>query len=137
MSKHPIVSGGIYKKDKQTRKLRTLLTPILEEYRIDFFISGHEHSSQVIQLKLSSHKITALIAGASVVSYPGSVSGLANMLWANDADSGVVLKLQYDAGSFSYDFVNNSTVLYHGMKSKLAVVEEDWPMGTMEIDSDT
>ena len=137
MSKHPIVSGGIYKKDKQTRKLRTLLTPILEEYRIDFFISGHEHSSQVIQLKLSSHKITALIAGASVVSYPGSVSGLANMLWANDADCGVVLKLQYDAGSFSYQFVNNSTVLYHGMKSKLAVVEEEWPTETMEIDSDT
>ena len=71
------------------------------------------------------------------MAYPGSVYGLANMLWANDDDSGVVLKLQYDARVFSYQFVNNSTVLYHGMKSKLAVVEEEWPTETMEIDSDT
>lgn len=46
---HPLYSGGKRKNSDDTRQLRQRLEPLMEQYKVDFYLCGHEHDLQIIQ----------------------------------------------------------------------------------------
>ncbi len=52
---HPLYTGGKRMKANETIELQHLLKPILEKYKVDAYICGHEHSMQYIKPDGKTH----------------------------------------------------------------------------------
>lgn len=59
---HPLYSGGKRKDSKDTKEIDQLLSPILAQYKVDAYITGHEHDLQIIQKP--NTKVTQYLSGA-------------------------------------------------------------------------
>ena len=59
---HPLYSGGKRKESKDTQEIDQLLSPILAQYQVDAYITGHEHDLQII--KKPNTKVTQYLSGA-------------------------------------------------------------------------
>jgi len=59
---HPLYSGGKRKEYKDTQEIDQLLSPILAQYQVDAYITGHEHDLQII--KKPNTKVTQYLSGA-------------------------------------------------------------------------
>ena len=46
---HPLYTGGRYEDDKSVEELQATLKPVLDQYKVDVYISGHDHSLQYIK----------------------------------------------------------------------------------------
>lgn len=59
---HPLYSGGKRKADKETIEIQNIFEPVLEKYKVDAYICGHEHDLQIIR-KNKKH-LTQFLSGA-------------------------------------------------------------------------
>lgn len=59
---HPLYSGGKRKTSQETYEIEALLEPVLEKYKVDAYICGHEHDLQII--KRPTKKTTQFLSGA-------------------------------------------------------------------------
>jgi hypothetical protein len=67
---HPIYTGGNRINSNETKELNSLLKPIFDRYRVDAYITGHEHSLQYIKPKGSTYYF---ISGAGSETTPATV----------------------------------------------------------------
>ena len=59
---YPIVSFGRYKFNKQLLKI---ILPIIINYKVNVYASGHDHNLQIIDVKTENHNFKQIISGAS------------------------------------------------------------------------
>lgn len=52
---HPLFTGGHYKKDRSVQEIKASLQPLLDEFGIDAYISGHDHGLQCIKPEGRTH----------------------------------------------------------------------------------
>lgn len=114
---HFIFSGGEY---EDNIWLITHLLPVLDRFRVDLYLAGHEHQSQV--LKLDRHAPLFLIAGALGDIRDKPVRGHEGLQYINKRDV-AFLHLKFTASSVIYSFIKShkpdmGTVLYTGSSSK-------------------
>jgi hypothetical protein len=110
-SHYPIYTEGGYKGEEFTLKLRHLLQPILDTFRVHLYLSAHEHSSQVLIGRKS--RTVHLIAGASVgVRYDlrrkgdRESDGPYDFVWGNARIYPVILQLDVSEHVLTYQFVH-------------------------------
>ena len=109
-SHYPIYTEGGYKGEEFTLKLRHLLQPILDTFRVHLYLSAHEHSSQVLIGRKA--RTVHLIAGASVgVRYDlrrkgdRESDGPYDFVWGNARIYPVILQLDVSEHVLTYQFV--------------------------------
>jgi tartrate-resistant acid phosphatase type 5 len=115
VSHYPIVTAGVYRSDAEVVQFRRRIGPLLNRYKIDFFIAGHDHTSQILTSP-GFPETVFLIAGAStavnhrsIVSTPASfLPGATKLVWYNDSDYRVVLLMEFSLTKFQYKFVKLS-----------------------------
>lgn len=59
---HPMYTGGGRSETHDTKAMRRILQPLLEKYKVDAYVAGHEHSLQHI---VTSNGIDQFISGSS------------------------------------------------------------------------
>jgi hypothetical protein len=59
---HPMFTGGSRTETYDTKAIRATLLPVLEKYKVDLYLSGHEHSLQHLQ---SGNGLHHVISGAA------------------------------------------------------------------------
>ena len=64
---YPIMSYGVYGVNK---KLFLQLYPILTKYNVKYYISGHDHNLQIIDIFSKQHSMKQVISGATSSVYP-------------------------------------------------------------------
>lgn len=64
---YPIVSFGRYSWNKN---IGNILIPIITKYKVNYYVSGHDHNLQVIPIKKNNYTFTQIISGASSCLYP-------------------------------------------------------------------
>ncbi len=64
---YPILSYGIYGVNKRLFKI---LYPIFKEYKVKYYISGHDHNLQIIDIVSSNFEMKQIISGATSHLYP-------------------------------------------------------------------
>jgi len=70
---HPMYTGGGRTEAYDTRAIRNSIGPILEKYKVDAYLAGHEHSLQQIQINKTNHFISGSASEKTpVVLIPGS-----------------------------------------------------------------
>ncbi len=85
--------------------------PVDKKYKIDYYISGHDHSSQVIHDNRNFNDTVFLIAGAPSFVNIHSASrarplpGGGDLVWFDDRNIRVVLYLEFSPEIFEYKFV--------------------------------
>ncbi len=52
---HPMYTGGSRTEGYDTRAIRNTLKPVFDKYKVDAYISGHEHSLQHLKASGSTH----------------------------------------------------------------------------------
>lgn len=58
---HPLHTGGTRRHSSRTRKMRNRLQPLFEKYKVDLYLSGHEHHLEYLKPPGSTHYV---ISGA-------------------------------------------------------------------------
>ena len=118
VSHYPAVTAGLYINDETVGEFYAKISCVLCRFEIDFMLSGHEHSSQVLHDPRIGGT-TFLIAGAATHTYTGSLhrptttgsraslhrSLEAALEWGDDVTTGVVLKLDFTKEWFKFEFV--------------------------------
>jgi tartrate-resistant acid phosphatase type 5 len=64
---YPIFSFGMYGINK---KLFKILFPILKKHRIKYYISGHDHNLQIIDISTNNYSMQQIVSGAGSHLYP-------------------------------------------------------------------
>ena len=128
VSHYPIITAGVYWGDPEIIKFRRRISPLIKKYKIDFYISGHDHSSQVIHHNRNFNDTVFLIAGAPSFVNIHSVSrarplpGGADLVWFDDRNLRVVLYLELTPEQFEYKFVKltdkGDEIIMSGTKSR-------------------
>jgi len=62
VGRHPMYTGGGRTESHDTRSIRSSIEPLLEKYKVDAYLAGHEHSLQHIVTAANTHHF---ISGAS------------------------------------------------------------------------
>jgi len=113
---YPVVTAGIYRQDYTVGEFNRKIACILCRFDIDFVISGHEHSSQVLHDPRISGTVF-LIAGASTQTYTHSLDRSSadprtrlfamdpKLVWGDDTFNQVVLQLEFTKTTFQYEFI--------------------------------
>lgn len=71
---HPLYTGGKRKNVQETKDTELIFEPILEKYKVDAYICGHEHDLQII--KKSNKKVMQFLSGAgSELRESGKIDG--------------------------------------------------------------
>ena len=115
VSHYPAVTAGIYYQDETVEKFYEKISCVLCRFGIDFMLSGHEHSSQILHDPRIG-ETSFLIAGAAVQTYTGSLHrnmirrsphGLREpfLVWGDDTTRGVVLQLSFTKDWFKFEFM--------------------------------
>ena len=130
-SHYPIHTEGMYKRDSTTIMMKQLIGQLLGEFDFHMYISGHEHSSQV--LFNEDTKTVHLIAGASVSvrrdigqdDLDPTTDDEYDYVWGNDSLLPVVLQLEITEYSIVYKFVHlhrcNATGVALGSETTLFI----------------
>jgi len=71
---HPLYSGGKRKTSDETFQIEKIFEPIFEKYKVDAYITGHEHDLQVIQ-KPNKKTIQFLSGAGSELRETGHTTG--------------------------------------------------------------
>jgi len=56
---HPMYTGGSRTEGRDTRSIRGSLQPLFEKYKVDAYLTGHEHSLQHHVTKVGTHHFTS------------------------------------------------------------------------------
>ena len=114
---HPVYTSGEY--HRFTGMQRWLL-PVLQRHKVDLYISGHEHQSQI--LKDEDFQTTYLIAGAIADLRHGSLQKDAKLIWGNAKKTALLSLVITKVGIFyAYHGVDNSqddAPMYSGVITK-------------------
>ena len=76
---YPVFTGGEYTSCGTLDRFRAAILPILNEYRVDLYVSGHEHQSQI--LKQEDHNTVYVVAGAVADMRGNRVRGNPHLRW--------------------------------------------------------
>jgi hypothetical protein len=114
MSHYPVFTFGHYKFDRSIDKFRDKIFPLLQKYKIHVYLSGHEHSAQLISVcNMSTLFVTAgsrvdVRRGQYVVKDTQIVrqGEVARLDWFSDSRSGIVARIKYSSERFILDFVD-------------------------------
>ena len=107
----PFFSFGESRNQTRVITFREKILPIIQKNKIHLILSGHDHSTQVI----SDSTISALmlIVGAPVRVERDSVDTnfsqnppTTKLLWYNDSEDGIVLRITYSIESILWELVN-------------------------------
>jgi predicted phosphodiesterase len=101
---YPLVSAGSYPTNKT---LTRVLLPMMKQYHVKVYISGHDHSSQHLEYKIKKHTVHQFIAGScgQHEKYPQCGSKDAKSLFYDD--DGAFLRLDdKDGMNFSFHRMN-------------------------------
>ena len=71
---HPLYSGGKRKVAEETEDMRKIFEPIFQQYKVDAYLTGHEHDLQVIQPK-GIHTVQFLSGAGSEIRPSGEREG--------------------------------------------------------------
>lgn len=71
---HPLYSGGIRKTAQETEDIRKVFEPIFQKYKVDAYLTGHEHDLQVIQPK-GMHTVQFISGAGSAIRPSGEREG--------------------------------------------------------------
>jgi len=63
---YPIISFGKYSWNKT---IANSLIPIITKYKVDYYVSGHDHNLQIIPVKTKEYTFTQIISGAASCLY--------------------------------------------------------------------
>lgn len=109
---YPVHSNGPH---KISTELQNFLIPLLEKYKVDFYISGHDHNLQ----HLIKNNINYVVSGAFSSYYPKNFSTtMAKTLFFSTL--GGVVKFEINDNSISLDFLaSNNSIIYNYLLSKL------------------
>ena len=64
---YPIFSFGMYGINK---KLFEILFPILRKYNVKYYISGHDHNLQIVDVSTTDYSLKQIISGSGSHLYP-------------------------------------------------------------------
>lgn len=78
---YPVFTGGEYTRCTTLARFRESILPIMRDNRIDLYLSGHEHQSQI--LKEDEYNTVYVVAGAVSDMRGVRVNGNENMKWIN------------------------------------------------------
>lgn len=67
---HPLYTGGWRKESEDTKNMKKFLEPILQKYKVDVYLCGHEHHLEHIKPEGPTHHI---ISGAASEARPVSI----------------------------------------------------------------
>jgi len=95
---YPVYTAGDYAMDETVAIFRGLILPILNNHRIDIYLSGHEHQSQI--LKNNAFDTTFVVSGATADMRGKVVRGDEYSLWI---DSEKVAFLEIAIGQDTID----------------------------------
>lgn len=71
---HPLYSGGVRKTAQETEDIRKVFEPIFQQYKVDAYLTGHEHDLQIIQPK-GIHTVHYLSGAGSAIRTSGEREG--------------------------------------------------------------
>lgn len=71
---HPLYSGGARKTSDETEEIRAVFEPIFQQYKVDAYLTGHEHDLQIIQPK-GIHTVQYLSGAGSAIRPSGEREG--------------------------------------------------------------
>lgn len=80
---YPVISNGPH---QVSTELQELLLPVIEKYKVDLYISGHEHNTQCIREK----NCLFLISGGIYSSNPYQIQTISDNTLFYSSDSGVI-----------------------------------------------
>ena len=112
ISHYPVFTFGQYQEDEDVLKFQSYILPILTKHKIHLFLSGHEHSAQLISH--SSLPTKFVIAGSPINVRDGHIRrGVtldkkrnATLEWFNDRTAGIVSRIKYNTTTLQVDFVD-------------------------------
>jgi len=87
---HPVYSGA-YNRDKELRKMENILVPLLHKYRVDLYVSAHNHN---VELFRNVEDVYYIVSGAG--SRPRNVAWVDNASFAG-AELGFVWLRAFDS----------------------------------------
>lgn len=83
---YPVFTGGEYTRCNSLERFRNSILPILNEYQVDMYLSGHEHQSQI--LKADDHNTVFVVAGSISDMRGERARGHANLRWIDSRTVG-------------------------------------------------
>ena len=108
---YPMVTAGAYRTSPEVKMFRQNFLPLVQKHNIDFFISGHDHTSQVLEITNSS--CTFLVSGATVEVRSDSIDrtspnvpGGATLVWGQDSLHSTILSLEFSRDIADYKFLH-------------------------------
>lgn len=109
---YPVYSNGPH---KISTELQNYLIPLLEKYKVDFYISGHDHNLQ----HLIKNNINYVVSGAFSSYYPKNfTTTMTKTLFFSNL--GGVAKFEINDNSIILDFLaSNNSIIYNYLLSKL------------------
>lgn len=119
----PLLTVGIYAKDSKVTQLRNQILPLLEQYDVHAYISGHEHQMQALE----RGGIHFLVSGATSLLNEWNPSHTSmwesELKFFNKKDAGLLAFWLSDDGSLTYNFVraSDNAVLYSSSLRKPGV----------------
>jgi tartrate-resistant acid phosphatase type 5 len=112
ISHFPVFTFGQYQEDRHVNNFQSLILPILQKHKIHLFLSGHEHSAQLISHSTIPTKF--IIAGSPIDFRFGSVrrdinfdkKRNATLEWFHDRTAGIVSRIKYNTTTLTVEFVD-------------------------------
>ena len=108
---YPLISAGFYKDCTTLEEYRAKLIPIFASFNVNMYISGHDHTSQILRLD-ELPECTLLIVGAVGEMRPKDPFDFnhPNLIWGDNVSVPVVVDLVIKKDEIRYEF--------HAVKSK-------------------
>jgi len=106
----PMITAGAYRTSPGVTVFRRNFFPLVVKHRFDFFIAGHDHTAQVLEVENSS--CVFLISGASVevrtdsIDRSAIIPGGGSIVWGDDSRPSILLSLQFSRENVEYKFVH-------------------------------
>ena len=110
---YPIVSNGLYANDLDP--LYDTLMPLFSKYKVDVYISGHEHNIQYIEKKVNDYKFRQIIIGSSS-EYRSNEYRIITKNDMYDNEDNYYLQLYKRNNLICLDFKNKNGIIKHSYK---------------------
>ena len=125
----PMFTAGAYRTTPSVKMFRAFMLPLVRKHSVDFVITGHDHTSQVLQVE-NLHTVF-LISGTAVDtrtdSLDRSAEGMATrgagLVWGDDSLPNTILSLEFSNDSAQYKFLH---ITDSGEIAELFAGEKNW-----------
>ena len=107
---YPIISNGLYANDLEP--IYNTLMPVFSKYKVDAYISGHEHNIQFIQKKVKDYNFKQVIIGSSS-EYRSDEYRIVTKNDMYDNEDNYYLQLYKRNNRICLDFKNKNGVIKH------------------------